>query len=217
MISLKWLYSLFFLFLLFPASAMGSECFQYEPAFTTLAGVVAQKTFSGGPNYESLSKGDKPETVWLLQLPRAICVKGDKDPLNEAENGVSSLQLVLSPEQIQKMNDLAGKNVSVEGTLFHSHTGHHHTKVLLTVSAVKSSLPQDVAAYSERMDACIHFSGEEPYDKKRAAELEREIKKACPGLTKQGQSLRLKYKDDAAILKELDALKLQYKAAFGSE
>jgi hypothetical protein len=63
-----------------PGSAIASECLSYGPATLKVAGTIVEKTFPGGPNYESVAEGDKPETVWLLQLANAICVKAGKGP-----------------------------------------------------------------------------------------------------------------------------------------
>ena len=52
-----------------------SECLSYEPSVVTLSGTLVRKTFPGPPNYDSVKKGDKPETVWFLDLREDVCVK----------------------------------------------------------------------------------------------------------------------------------------------
>ncbi len=39
-----------------------SQCLSYEPNIVTLSGTLVRKTFPGPPNYESVKKGDKPES-----------------------------------------------------------------------------------------------------------------------------------------------------------
>jgi hypothetical protein len=46
----------------------------YEPAVATLSGTLVRKTLPGVPNYESVKKGDKPETSWFLDLLESACV-----------------------------------------------------------------------------------------------------------------------------------------------
>lgn len=111
-------------------------CLSYEPTVVALHGVLTRETFPGPPNYESIRKGDRAETSWLLKLDSPICVNEDKsDPdLNPGRKNVRKVQLVLNPEGYEKYKALLGKKVVASGTLFGAHTGHHHTPVLLTVA-----------------------------------------------------------------------------------
>lgn len=64
-------------------SAMGQSTPQslrlsYEPAIVTLSGTLVRKTFPGPPNYESVKKGDRPETSWFLDLQESVCVNTSK-------------------------------------------------------------------------------------------------------------------------------------------
>lgn len=107
-------------------------CLSYDPATVTLRGRLSRKIFAGPPNYESVKKGDAPETYWILHLTRPICVSGE-----EPEKNVSDIQLFLSEEQYAQHKDLLGKRVVVNGKLWHASTGHHHTSVLLNVAGIK--------------------------------------------------------------------------------
>jgi len=44
------------------------------------------------------------------------------------------MQLMIT--DYKKYRPLLGKNVTVKGQLMHSHTGHHHTKVLIQVEGM---------------------------------------------------------------------------------
>jgi len=112
-----------------------SQCLSYEPAVVTLSGTLVRKTFPGPPNYESVKKGDIPETSWFLDLPESVCVNESKtEPeLNPQQNDIREIQLVVKPQQYQQHKGIVGKKVLATGTLFGEHTGHHHTPVLLTV------------------------------------------------------------------------------------
>jgi uncharacterized protein DUF4431 len=123
-------------------SSMGqSECLSYEPAVVTLSGTLVRKTFPGAPNYESVKKGDKPETSWFLDLPESVCVNEDKtEPdLNPKQSAIHEIQLVFQPEQYQKHKGMVGRKVLATGTLFGEHTGHHHTTVLLTARTLNEA------------------------------------------------------------------------------
>jgi Domain of unknown function (DUF4431) len=127
-------------------SSHASDCLAYEPANVNLTGVIVRKTFPGPPNYESVHLGDKPETTWLLVLPKSICVDQDKNEpdLNAAQKGVVRIQLVfLEPKRYRECAGLVGKRVIATGTLYGAHTGHHHTPVLLTVGRLAPAQDPD--------------------------------------------------------------------------
>jgi hypothetical protein len=109
-------------------------CLSYEPDTVVLKGTIRRPTFAGPPNYESVAKGDQAETVWLLHLTHPICVSASSDW--EKETGVSKLQLVFA-NRSQYDKALLNRKVDVTGTLYHAHTGHHHTTVLITVASIK--------------------------------------------------------------------------------
>ena len=106
----------------------------YEPEKVTLTGRVVYRTFYGPPNYGESPKIDRRETQDILLLDSAVdVVATGNDPTDQTERGVKSITLVLD----HSTRHLIGKRVIVEGTLFHAHTGHHHTHVLMSVSSIK--------------------------------------------------------------------------------
>jgi hypothetical protein len=109
------------------------NCLSYEPARVSLTGTISKKTFPGPPNYESIKRGDKPETYWVLHLEKPICTKASAD--NDAETGVADLQLILTRKQYALYRKLLGRRapLTVTGKLSHAITGHHHTPVLMEV------------------------------------------------------------------------------------
>lgn len=112
-------------------------CLSYEPTVVSLHGVLHRKTVPGPPNYESLKKGDRPETYWFVNLDSPICVNEDKSEpdLNPARKDIRRVQLALDPQAYEQHKNLLGKKVVASGTLFAAITGHHHhTPVLLTVT-----------------------------------------------------------------------------------
>lgn len=126
-----------FLITLQTPRAVGSQtCLSYEPATVSLNGIIKRHTFPGPPNYESVAKGDQPEQVWVLHLSRPICISAGSD--FDTQSNVSDLQLVLveGQKQYDRYRSMLNKRVEVTGTLFQAQTGHHHTKVLLTVTTI---------------------------------------------------------------------------------
>ena len=118
-----------------PASAQ--QCLKYDSQLS-LTGKLYSKVFPGPPNYESIRKGDRKETAWLLTLGKPICTVAGSD-IDEAESNVPELQLVISNDADWKVvQRLAGQRVTVTGTLFHASTGHHRRKVLMSVASIRS-------------------------------------------------------------------------------
>src|SRR5215472_3390379 len=113
----------------------GRSCLSYEPTVVNLTGTIISRTFPGPPNYESIRKGDEPETYWLLKLPKAVCVNQKPGDLTDvAKKNIRQIQLVFNSEKAYKTyRRLLGRQVLATGTLYGSHTGHHKTPILLTV------------------------------------------------------------------------------------
>jgi hypothetical protein len=118
--------------LLAPALALASGCASYTEA--ELTGKLVSDTFAGPPNYESIEAGDAKETYFFLSLSPPICVaKGQSDSaLEPAQDGVVSVQLVLNGKSTyESLRPFLGKTITCRGSLFASHTGHHHAPVLM--------------------------------------------------------------------------------------
>ena len=123
-------------------SDSAAGCLAYKPTVVTINGSINKFDFPGRPNYESIDQGDEKETYWVLKLNQPTCVNNDpNDTINESEPAITDIQLVLSSDMYQKYRPLLKKQVAVKGTLFHSHTGHHHTPVLLQVLEISPVRP----------------------------------------------------------------------------
>jgi hypothetical protein len=115
------------------ASAQG--CLSYDAAGVQLTGMISRKTFPGPPNYESVRRGDEPETYWILHLAKPICTTASAD--SDAESNVTEIQLILPPKYYAHFKKLLGrKDVMVVGQLMHAISGHHHTPVLVEVKTM---------------------------------------------------------------------------------
>jgi hypothetical protein len=116
-------------------------CLKYGPTVVSLTGTLRSQVFPGPPNYESIKKGDRKETAIILTLGESICTTGD-DPqgLDLPETDVREIQLVVMKNAHWKIiRRLTGRRAKVTGTLFHAHTGHHRTKVLIDVSNIRAA------------------------------------------------------------------------------
>jgi uncharacterized protein DUF4431 len=131
------------LLILLPAlltAQSGRDCLKYEPTVVRVTGRLVQRVFPGPPNYENVETGDARETQWLVRLSNPVCVDGDPaSELNtEAESGIKEIQLVITnSSDWKRYASLLRKDVRVTGMLFHAHTGHHRTPVLLTVRSIE--------------------------------------------------------------------------------
>ncbi|MBS1169086.1 MAG: hypothetical protein H6R01_4 [Burkholderiaceae bacterium] len=126
--------TLLLLLFILPSLSLAAEssCLEYEPAEVTLTGKLKRYTFPGPPNFESVAKGDMAETGYYLQLKKAVCINGNPDSADAyPQKNVSFVQLFLSPQQIKKLKPWLGKAISLKGTLFARHTGHHHAPLIL--------------------------------------------------------------------------------------
>ena len=129
----------------FCASANGQKCLEYGPT-VSLTGTLGSQVFPGSPNYESIKRGDRKETAIILTLVTRACTTGnDPQGFDVAETGIREMQLVVTKEAHWKsVRRLMGKRAIVRGTLFHAHTGHHRTKVLVDVANICAQLKASV-------------------------------------------------------------------------
>jgi len=116
-------------------NAIAAEpCLTYSTT-VTLSGKITKRTFYGPPNYGEDLATDSHETQVLLLLPKPICVDENKIEYYDAEK--NQLELTLVPLGKIEVINYMGKQVTVHGKLFHAHTGHHHTPVLVEVLSIE--------------------------------------------------------------------------------
>ncbi|MBY0335674.1 MAG: DUF4431 domain-containing protein [Acetobacteraceae bacterium] len=114
------------------ATPAAAECLRYD-APAELDGRIHRRIVPGPPNYESLTQGDRAETIFVLELAQPICVAADpRDPVGSpAVAQVRRVQLVL-PGERRRLRE--GQRFRAAGRLFHAHAGHHRTDILIEVS-----------------------------------------------------------------------------------
>jgi hypothetical protein len=68
-----------------------------------------------------------------------------------------------------------------------------------------AAMPRPVAAFVERRADCNHWTGEEPYDAPRRAEIERAIRDLrCARIEEDELLIRRRYRSNAAVIAILD-------------
>ncbi len=109
-------------------------CLRYEPDTTAVTGVLTRRMFYGPPGYGEDPKHDSKEPGFYLELSKGVCtVVGKYADLDVPKSDVRSIQLVLDAAGYKRLRPSLGKTITLRGTLFASHTGHHHAELLLTV------------------------------------------------------------------------------------
>ena len=116
------------------SGSVAAECLPY--GIVSLRGRLVQQTYPGPPDYESVTKGDQPLVIWILQMDRPICVAGLNSSYPSAYGGYPSaysgypsaygereIQVVLGADQYAGAGEYAqyryllGKKITVTGRL----------------------------------------------------------------------------------------------------
>lgn len=122
-----------------------SRCLQYEPEAEKLEGLLSYRTFRDASGRE--------ERYALLLLDGPVCVEADPSTLglNVAEDEQLLVQLNMNPEEFGREQALSGRRAIVTGSIYHAHSAHHHTPLLLTVERLelKESQPSSVQPQAE--------------------------------------------------------------------
>jgi len=129
------------------ARVEAQKCLPYWPTAVTLVGTLYSKSFPGPPNYESIRHGDRKEGALLLKLDAPACTTGNGRVEEGSFTNLREMQLVVfdNDEHWKTVHRRMGKRVVVTGTLFGAHTGHHRTKVLIEVGAIRAARAADPA------------------------------------------------------------------------
>ncbi len=120
-----------------PTATQAQRWLSYEPQTVELHGKLVIQSKYGPPNY-----GEEPRTdqkvripVLVLRYPVSVRPSQEDGPNSEAVYRIKQIQLAFNDSGTTYRN-LIGKNVVVTGSLFHAHTGHHYTDVVLKVRSI---------------------------------------------------------------------------------
>ena len=118
----------------FARFAYSEATLKYEPSVVELQGKLSLQEFPGPPEYESIARGDKPERFWILTLRSPVRVVADPDDeLMQTQDDVKEIQLVCLSGCGERFSFFVGEAITLTGTLFTAHSGHHHKSVLMVV------------------------------------------------------------------------------------
>lgn len=114
-----------------------AACLPFGPRTVTLSGKAVTRMFPGPPDFKNIDNGNAAENALLLQLDAPICVAAATGVGSNVVEEREIREIQLLPQSSYKAAySLAGLRVTATGPLFHAQTGHHHTKVLMTLQRI---------------------------------------------------------------------------------
>ncbi|MBM0107750.1 DUF4431 domain-containing protein [Steroidobacter sp. S1-65] len=117
-------------------SAVEYSCLQYGP--NELVGTLVRQTYAGPPDYESVTKGDEPQVIWLLQLDERVCVAANSRYPREPTQ--IEVELALTEDQYRQYRHLLGRKVVATGELIHGGANYQKSLVLTASELRQTSL-----------------------------------------------------------------------------
>ncbi len=125
-----------------PAS-LAAECLHYGDV--RLTGRLVQQTYPGPPDFESVTKGDEPLVIWILQLDYGVCVVSGNSSYPSAYNE-REVQLVLGndpyarTERYEPYRHLLGQRIVVTGRLLPG-GGKYEKRFVIASHAIDRARP----------------------------------------------------------------------------
>lgn len=115
-----------------------AQCLGYEPETVRLEGTLAIEPRYGPPNYGETPDIDQKVQVPIVKLahPIDVCSEPTAQLNTESFTGISEIQLVVEPADATTYASLVGQRIAVVGSLSEALTGHHYTKVVLSVDSI---------------------------------------------------------------------------------
>jgi len=128
---------LFAVFFLLTGQSQSESWLAFEPEVVSLQGVLVIEKHFGPPNYGE-GPNDREAMVPVLRLAAPVSVRGSPaSDINQSDvTGVWAVQLV-ADWGIKDFEEFANRSMSVRGSLFAAHTGHHYFDILMQVNEVK--------------------------------------------------------------------------------
>lgn len=125
------------------SAPVAAECLRY--GLVRLNGRLVQQTYAGPPDYESVTKGDEPLMIWILQLDRGVCVVGS-DSTYPAAYSEREIQLVLGVDQYARTDryaqyrHLLGEEIAVTGRLL-AGSGRYEKRFVIAARQITRAQP----------------------------------------------------------------------------
>jgi hypothetical protein len=118
------------------AATVEYACLQYGPI--RLVGTIVRQTYAGPPDYESVTEGDEPQVIWLLQLDERVCV--DANSRYPREPTQIEVELALTADQYKNYRHLLGHKVVATGELIHGGANYQKRLVLTAADLHRTGL-----------------------------------------------------------------------------
>ena len=113
-----------------------------------LKGQLILRLFPGPPEYTSIEKGDRADYCWMLHVNEEFFKIATTTSVSEPSTDLQSIMewsnhneiyLSLEDNMIDFCCDHESQEITVNGYLFHAHTAHHYSPILMNVQKVFNS------------------------------------------------------------------------------
>jgi hypothetical protein len=123
---------IFFLINTSSAFAGNAEC-SIDAKNCVFTGSLETHTYPGEPNYKDINKGDASETHLYLKLNSPIVIHFKDWDKDQAPITEKASLLQIGGDFSNRLFEVARKpnHIVINGTLFESFSGHHHTHFLI--------------------------------------------------------------------------------------
>ena len=112
------------------------SCLEYGPI--QIAGTLVRQTYAGPPDYESVTKGDEPRVIWVLQLEHLVCV--DANARFPREPTQIEIEVALPEDGYSQYRHLLGQKITAIGELIHGGANYQKRLVLQAADLQKTGL-----------------------------------------------------------------------------
>lgn len=112
-----------------------------------LKGKLILRLFPGPPEYTSIEKGDRADYCWMLHVNEEFFKIATTTPVPEPCSDLKSIMEWSNHDEIylsleENMTDFCcdheSKEITVQGYLFHAHTAHHYSPILMDVKKISN-------------------------------------------------------------------------------
>lgn len=121
------------------SASVAADCLYYGDV--SLSGRLVQQTYAGPPDFESVTRGDKPLVIWVLQLDPSVCIVLPGSSYTSS-HGEREIQLVLGEEPYARTDryaeyrHLLGKRIDVSGRLLPG-GGKYEKRFVIAARSIK--------------------------------------------------------------------------------
>jgi hypothetical protein len=112
-----------------------------------LKGKLILRLFPGPPEYTSIERGDRADYCWMLHVNEEFLKIATTTPVPEPCSDLKSIMewsnhneiyLSLEENMIDFCCDHESKEITTQGYLFHAHTAHHYSPILMDVKKISN-------------------------------------------------------------------------------